>query len=183
MPEPGRAAQPSILRHLTVTGFLVHDGRVLLHWHRRNHLWLPMGGHIEPDEDPIQAVLREVEEESGVTAVVLPAVPLPFANIRQLPPPATILIAPVRSCGAARRTGWDGPVEHIDLVYYCRPVAGIEGQRTDDPTMRWLDAGELTANAALAPAPGAEPASLPDDVRVLALDALSVAAKAGAGDR
>jgi 8-oxo-dGTP diphosphatase len=165
------------MRHLTVTGFLVHEGRVLLHWHRRNRLWLPMGGHIEPNEDPIQAVLREVQEESGVAAEVLPtAPPLPFANIPQLPPPVTVLIAPVRSCGAARRAGWDGPVEHIDLVYYCQPTAGLAGLRSDDPTMRWLDAAQIEANEPVSPAAGAEPTALPDDVRVLALDAIRIAA-------
>jgi len=164
-----------MLRHLTVTGFLTHEGRVLLHWHQRNQLWLPMGGHIEPNEDPIEAVLREVEEESGVAAELMPTVaPLAFANIPQLPPPATILIAPVRSCGLARRQGWDGPVEHIDLVYYCRPRAGLAGLRTDDATMRWLDATEVAANAPVAPDPGVAAAVLPDDVRVLALAALAL---------
>jgi 8-oxo-dGTP pyrophosphatase MutT (NUDIX family) len=166
------------MRHLTVTGFLVHEGRVLLHWHRRNQLWLPMGGHIEPDEDPIQAVLREVREESGVAAEVMPtAPPLAFTNIPQLPPPATVLIAPVRSCGVARRAGWDGPVQHIDLVYYCRPVAGLAGLRTDDPTMRWLDAARIAANEPVSPEPGVAAVPLPDDVRVLALDAIRVAAQ------
>lgn len=169
-----------ILRHLTVTGFLVHDGRVLLHWHRRNQLWLPMGGHIEPNEDPIEAVLREVVEESGVAAEVLPTVPpLPFSNIAQRPPPATILLAPVKSCSLARRLGWDGPVEHIDLVYYTRPARGLAGLRTDDPTMRWLDAAAVEANVAVAPAADLAPASVPDDVRALALDALRRAAAIG----
>ena len=171
LPEPG-----GVLRHLTVTGFLVHEGRVLLHWHRRNQLWLPMGGHIEPNEDPIQAVLREMEEESGVAAEVMPTAPaLPFANIPQLAPPATVLVAPVRSCGAARRLGWEGRVEHIDLVYYCRPRAGLAGLRTDDPTMRWLNAAAIEANLPVAPSAEVPPAPLPDDVRVLALDALRVA--------
>ncbi len=179
MTETGDASRRDpVMRHLTVTGFLVHRGRVLLHWHRRNGLWLPMGGHIEPNEDPIQAVLREVREESGVAAEVMPtAPPLAFANIPQLPPPATVLIAPVRSCGAARRAGWDGPVQHIDLVYYCRPTAGLAGLRTDDPTMRWLDAAQIAANEPVAPEPGAEPVAPPDDVRVLALDAMRVAAQ------
>jgi 8-oxo-dGTP pyrophosphatase MutT (NUDIX family) len=168
----------AILRHLTVTGFLVHEGRVLLHWHRRNQLWLPMGGHIEPNEDPIEAVLREVAEESGVEAEVLStAAALPFANIPQRPPPATILLAPVKSCGLARRLGWDGPVEHIDLVYYTRPRAGLAGLRTDDPTMRWLDAAELSASRPVAPSPDEPAVAPPDDVRVLALDALRVAAE------
>lgn len=162
-----------MLRHLTVTGFLVHDGQVLLHWHRRNQMWLPMGGHIEPNEDPIEAVLREVEEESGVAAEVLPTTPpFPFDNIRQRPPPATILLAPVRSCSVARAAGWTGPVEHIDLVYYTRPRDGIGGLRTDDPTMRWLDAAAIELNAATAPDAGTRPAALAEDVRLLALDAL-----------
>ncbi len=52
-------------RHLTATGFVVKDGQVLLHWHRKNRLWLPFGGHLEANEDPVQTVLREVEEGLG----------------------------------------------------------------------------------------------------------------------
>jgi 8-oxo-dGTP pyrophosphatase MutT (NUDIX family) len=173
----GASGAPPVLRHLTVTGFLVHEGTVLLHWHRRNRLWLPMGGHIEPNEDPVQAVLREVQEESGVSAELIPTVPpLPFDNIPQLPPPATILIAPVLSCGAARRAGWNGPVQHIDLVYYCRPAEGLAGLRTDDPTMRWLDEAALRRSEPVSPDAKTEPVAPPDDVRVLALDALRAAA-------
>lgn len=164
-----------VLRHLTVTGFLVHEGRVLFHWHRRNQMWLPMGGHIEANEDPIEAVLREVEEESGVVATVIPTVsPLPFANIPQRPPPATIILAPVRACSVAHALGWTGRIEHIDLVYYCRPAADLSRLRTDDPTMRWLDAASIRANAPVAPDPGTKPVRLADDVRALALDALRV---------
>ena len=46
-------------------------GETALHWHRLG-LWLPPGGHIEPNEDPIQAVLREIEEETGVEALIVP---------------------------------------------------------------------------------------------------------------
>ena len=75
-----------MLRHLTVTEFLVHDGRVLLHRHRRNQLWLPMGGHIEANEDPIEAVLREVAEEFAVGAAVISTVsPSPACGCRRQP--------------------------------------------------------------------------------------------------
>lgn len=165
----------TILRHLTVTGFLVHAERVLLHWHRRNRMWLPMGGHIEPNEDPITAVLREVQEESGIAAEIIAAAPpLPFANIGQLPPPVTVLIAPVRSCSVAQRRGWGGPVEHVDLVYYCRPRDGIATLTPGDPSLRWLTASEVGSNQPYAPAAGVPPSALTDDVRVLALDALRV---------
>jgi 8-oxo-dGTP pyrophosphatase MutT (NUDIX family) len=166
-----------VLRHLTVTGFLVHEGRVLFHWHRRNQMWLPMGGHIEPNEDPVEAVLREVAEEAGVAAEVIPtALPLPFSNLPQRPPPASILLAPVRSCSVARRSGWTGRIEHIDLVYYCRPVSGLAGLRTDDPTMHWMDTDAIAANLPVAPDHTLAPVQLAEDVRVFALDALAVAA-------
>ena len=55
-----------VTRHFTATTFVVHDGKVLLHEHRKQRLWLPPGGHIERDELPHHAALREVEEETGL---------------------------------------------------------------------------------------------------------------------
>ena len=63
---------PSLVRHFTATGFVVHDDAVLLHWHHKVKEWLPPGGHIEDNEDPVQAVLREINEEAGVSAEVVP---------------------------------------------------------------------------------------------------------------
>lgn len=37
----------------------------LLHLHKKIGKWLPFGGHVELNESPWQAVLREVEEEAG----------------------------------------------------------------------------------------------------------------------
>jgi 8-oxo-dGTP diphosphatase len=158
-----------MLRHMTATGFLVWQGRVLLHWHRKNRLWLPFGGHIEPDEDPVQTVLREIEEECGIPAeVIASAPPFPFAEPRQLPPPVTILLE--RATDGAT---WH---EHIDLIYFCRPRAGVEGlARARDPTLRWLSAAELRANVPLAPFPGEPAAEIPLDVRTLALEAIRAA--------
>src|SRR5262249_36861202 len=65
------ARKPALRPPRSLPGFLPTGGKVLLPWRRRNRLWLPMGGHIEPNEDPIEAVLREVEEESGVAAELI----------------------------------------------------------------------------------------------------------------
>ena len=105
-------------RHFTATAFVVRGSRTLLHWHRRLQQWMPPGGHIEPDEDPVQAVLREVREETGLVAeVIATAGPLPFAYPDQLPAPYTILVedipgsGPSTAAGAALRTG--EPHQHI----------------------------------------------------------------------
>lgn len=157
------------IRHLTATGFLVHEGRVLLHWHRKNQLWLPFGGHIEGNEDPVQTVLREIEEECGITAMLIPHGPrYDFEEPRQIQPPVTILLE--------RATDGQTWHEHIDLIYFCRPASGIEALATDrDPTLRWLSAAELRANAPIVPTPDDRPAEVPVDVRTLALEAIRTA--------
>lgn len=40
--------------------------KVLFVHHKKYDLWLQPGGHIEPDENPIQAAIREAEEETGI---------------------------------------------------------------------------------------------------------------------
>ena len=53
--------------HVTASCFVVDgDGRLLLHHHRRLDRWLQMGGHVEGDEWPEAAALREGAEESGL---------------------------------------------------------------------------------------------------------------------
>jgi 8-oxo-dGTP pyrophosphatase MutT (NUDIX family) len=53
--------------HFTASVFIIDDGgRLLLHHHKRLNLWLQMGGHIEGEEAPDLAALREGAEESGL---------------------------------------------------------------------------------------------------------------------
>jgi 8-oxo-dGTP diphosphatase len=162
----------SVERHLTATGFVVQDGSVLLHWHRKNRLWLPFGGHIEPNEDPVQTVLREIEEECGVQAQLLSA-PDTYGieNLPVVAPPVIILIEPTT----------DGVTEHehIDLIYFCRPAGGVDPVAAHpDPTIRWVTRAELERNDPVAPLPGVAAAPVPDDVRALALAAIDLAARA-----
>jgi 8-oxo-dGTP pyrophosphatase MutT (NUDIX family) len=51
---------------LVVAGCVVRNHRVLLIWHKKHNEWLPPGGHIEQNESPNDAVLREVMEETGL---------------------------------------------------------------------------------------------------------------------
>jgi len=146
-------------RHFTVTGFVIDGERTLLHWHRKTGMWLPPGGHIDPDEDPVQAVLREVLEEAGITAeVVSHAVPLPFDVPGQIAPPYTILVEDIP----------DGPHQHIDMIYFVRPVPGAPRAAPADDFI-WVTAQQLRANEPLDVAACGVAIPVPDDVRLLAL--------------
>ena len=151
-------------RHLTVSGFVVEGEQTLLHWHRKNGMWLPPGGHIEPGEDPVQAVVREVLEETGVTAEVIPArPPMPFDVPAQLPAPYTILVEDIA----------EGPHQHIDLIYFLRPVAGAARALVDNDPFVWVTKDQLRRAEPLPVAACGVDLPVPEDVRLLALEALA----------
>jgi 8-oxo-dGTP pyrophosphatase MutT (NUDIX family) len=56
--------------HITASGFVLSPDRskALLIFHQKLQLWLQPGGHIEPEDESVEAAcLRELEEETGVT--------------------------------------------------------------------------------------------------------------------
>ena len=53
-------------KHLVSYFSLVADEHILLVDHKNAGLWLPTGGHVEPDEDPRATVVRELKEELGI---------------------------------------------------------------------------------------------------------------------
>ncbi len=95
----------------TVAIFVIHDGNVLLIHHRKLDKWLPLGGHIELDEDPEQAALREAKEESGLEVELLGERP-PTTG-----PGTRALIAP-RFLDIHRISDTH---EHIGMIYWARP--------------------------------------------------------------
>jgi len=155
-----------MIRHMTVSGFVVEAGATLLHWHRKNGMWLPPGGHIEPDEDPVQAVLREVREETGVTAeVVGTGERFGFGTPAQLPPPYTILVEDIA----------EGPHQHIDLVYFLRPVAGAPRAAAEGAdAFIWVSAQQLRRGEPLPVASCGVDMPVPEDVRELGLAAIAL---------
>jgi 8-oxo-dGTP diphosphatase len=51
---------------LTVAGYIIDKGKVLLVHHSKLDLWLPVGGHIDENETPDDALIREVKEETNL---------------------------------------------------------------------------------------------------------------------
>lgn len=52
------------------------DGAILLVDHVNAGLWLPPGGHVEPDEDPRETARREIGEELGLDGAQVSAGPV-----------------------------------------------------------------------------------------------------------
>ncbi len=53
-------------RHVTGSAVIVGPRGTVLHLHKRLHLWLQPGGHVDPGEGPWDAALRESAEETGL---------------------------------------------------------------------------------------------------------------------
>ncbi|MEK6813041.1 MAG: NUDIX domain-containing protein [Nanoarchaeota archaeon] len=61
---------------LTVGACIVYEQKILLLFHKKLQQWLFPGGHIESNETPDRAVLREVKEETGLDFQFLQCSPL-----------------------------------------------------------------------------------------------------------
>ena len=128
------------IRHNTASAVVLdeHD-RVLLIHHNKLGQWLYPGGHIEPNEDPAQAALREVREETGLQVEIITD-PLPtFTGVTTLPAP--FLIAEMDVVDPTI-----GPHRHIDHVYVCRPASGeLTPQLAEVAGCQWIPIGEIEA--------------------------------------
>ena len=138
MPESRpETRQPT--RDFTATTFVVREQRTLLLWHRKMQSWLPPGGHIDADELPEEAALREVREESGldVELITTGAAAGPLGTVRRLHTPVCILLEDI-SPGH----------QHIDLIYFARPRGDRAPQVNprEATALRWYSADELAAD-------------------------------------
>jgi len=93
-------------------GYLVKDSRVFLVHHKKFDKWTPPGGHIEENETPDQALIREWKEEIDLDIDVLPAHESAFAgdtNATPVPMPFHIDL---------EREGFAVP--HLGYFFYVR---------------------------------------------------------------
>ncbi len=157
-----------MLRHFVSTGFVVHNGAVLLHWHRKVQAWLPPGGHIESNEDPVQAALREVREETGLEVRAVPtSTRLTIGNLGQVDAPYAIMVEDV----------FDekfGAHQHIDFIYFTAPV---DDPGTPPDGWRWVSKQDLERGMPML-SPNGKREPPPEDVIKLGLVAIDVVAKA-----
>ena len=96
------------LYDFVVSVFIVYRDRVLLIDHKKYDEWLPIGGHIELDEDPDEALVREIREESGLKVRILTKKPdVAHAGVKPLLTPSYVDAHHI-----------DGVHRHIAFIYF-----------------------------------------------------------------
>jgi ADP-ribose pyrophosphatase YjhB (NUDIX family) len=118
-------------RDFTVATFVVRRGAVLLLWHRKLQMWLPPGGHVEPNELPDEAAVREVAEEAGIAVELVGERGVGVERPIQLVRPAGIQLETIRPGH-----------EHIDLIYFARPHDPLRAEavgNAESEAIGWFD--------------------------------------------
>jgi len=133
-------------RHFTATTYVVNGGATALHAHERLGIRLPPGGHVDRDELPHEAALREVREETGLAAeLVADESSVAGPNTRGIPEPAHLLLHDIN-------VHEDGSVghQHVDHLYFARvdsrEIAPGGDDEADAGEWRWYTAEELAAS-------------------------------------
>ncbi len=123
-----------ITRHFTATTFVVNQGKTLLHLHRSLKMWLPPGGHIDRDELPHVAALREVKEETGLDVDLIHAEPsIHSENAQELPGPRHLLLENINPSH-----------QHIDMIYFARADSfDVTPDAGESIELRWFSERDL----------------------------------------
>lgn len=120
----------------TAEVFVVFKDKVLLRRHDKYKIWLSVGGHIELDEDPNQAAVREVKEEVGLDIRLINSnfISNETDEYKELMPPRFL-----------NRHRINEKHEHVTMVYF-----GIakndnikQGENEVSDEVKWFNAGEL----------------------------------------
>ncbi|MBI2285314.1 NUDIX domain-containing protein [Candidatus Saccharibacteria bacterium] len=118
----------------TVAAFIVYRAKVLLVNHPRYGMWLPPGGHIELDEDPDEALRREIKEETGLENVEIlsPKPSFSDAGRKALFTPHYLDVHEANP-----------PHRHIALVYFGRTADNKHIKSDEHTEVEWFSVAEL----------------------------------------
>jgi 8-oxo-dGTP pyrophosphatase MutT (NUDIX family) len=121
----------------TAEVFVVYDNKVLLRKHDKYGIWLSVGGHIELDEDPNQAAIREVKEEVGLDIELLDTrtYRAEDQDYKELIPPAFM-----------NRHRINESHEHVTLTYFGQSKNDKVTNDSDEVAqgLRWFSVDDLT---------------------------------------
>jgi|SRR3989344_130090 len=118
----------------TVVAYIINSSKVLLVLHKQLKRWLPIGGHIELNEDPEQALFREIKEECGLEIEIIGKKPDYKDDITQpLYSPAYLDIHKISESH-----------QHVGMVYIAKSKsAEIKLAEQEHDEIRWFTESEL----------------------------------------
>ncbi len=126
--------------------YLVYKHKVLLRKHDKYHQWFAVGGHIELDEDPNEAAIREVKEEVGMDITLYDGLlsnPIITKQERELIPP---FFLDLHSINEAHK--------HLSLVYFAyAPSMEVHEmvEREKSTEIKWFTKDDLISCKELLP--------------------------------
>ena len=108
--------------HITASGLVIRDDKVLLILHPYLKSWFQPGGHIDDGESPIDAAIREVREETGFICALDSNDSKPIdVDIHEIP---------------LNSKKGEAAHLHIDLLYRLRVLR--EDKPSEDISTAWL---------------------------------------------
>jgi len=117
-----------------ITVYIVHRNKVLLIHHKKLNKWLGVGGHIELHEDPDQALMREITEETGLKVEIC------SPKLKMRTPGTKFLYTPK----FANIHRIDKKHRHATLIYFARSRTDkIRHNIEEHNAIRWFTKAEL----------------------------------------
>ena len=130
---------------MTVEVFIVYNSSVLLRKHDKYGIWLSVGGHIELNEDPNEAALREVKEEVGLDIRLYHESQGSLTNYwnhQELVPPQFM-----------NRHRINNNHEHVTFVYFARSTSDklILSDKERSSACTWFTANDIKQSDEIKP--------------------------------
>jgi ADP-ribose pyrophosphatase YjhB (NUDIX family) len=136
----------NLRKDFTATGYVINPERtkILVIFHNKLQKWLPAGGHLEPNELPHEAALREVFEETGVRAHIInddPEMGLTGEVDCQIPRPYSVLYQIIP------QSKKDVEHIHVDFVFAMEAEeSALNAQIEEVSHVAWLTKDEVFAS-------------------------------------
>jgi len=131
-----------MIRQFTATVYILDkdNHKILLIHHKKLGKWLPPGGHIDPNETPPEAAIREAKEETGfeVELIKQENIWIDRPNAKSLVRPYLCLLEEIPSHGN------EPAHQHIDQIFVGRIIGGDSNHNGDEVhDMRWFSLDDL----------------------------------------
>lgn len=138
-------------REFTATVYIIENEKVLLIYHKKLQKWLPPGGHIEENETPPEAAVREALEETGLHIELNKQenIWIDRWNAKSMERPYMCLLEEIPEHKGVPAH------QHMDMIYTAHPIQGDLSENPEETEgIHWFTWSEIE--------------SLEDDVEIFA---------------